>query len=112
MEASSGEEGVLLARKKNPDIVVIDFSLGGINGLEAARQIKEYLPRCSIIMLTIYDSKEILRRDGHGTIRFLINKGDLYEKLVPAIKKILSNSNIDKKTTINRVSKRISKIKI
>src|SRR5476649_1544294 len=68
IEASSGEEGILLAKKKKPQIVVIDFDLGGINGLDAARQIKEFLPRCKIIMLSMYDPKEIFSRDGHGII--------------------------------------------
>jgi two-component system alkaline phosphatase synthesis response regulator PhoP len=37
MEACSGEEGVLLARKNKPDIVVTDFALGGIDGLEVSQ---------------------------------------------------------------------------
>ena len=93
MEASSGEEGVLLARKKKPQIVVIDFALGGINGLEAACQIKKYFPKCIIIMLTIYDPKEIFRRDGGGIIHSFISKSDLYEELVPVINRILNGSD-------------------
>jgi DNA-binding NarL/FixJ family response regulator len=93
IEASSGEEGVVLAKKRKPEIAVIDYALEGMNGLEAARQIKKYLPKCNIIMLTIYDPKEISRRDGHGTIRFFISKGNLYDRLVPAIRKILNPTN-------------------
>ena len=89
LEASTGEEGVLLARMKKPVIVVTDFGLGGINGLEVARQIKKHLPKCNIIMLTMYDPKEILRKDANGMIKFFINKGDLSEQLVPAIRRIL-----------------------
>ena len=93
LEASTGEEGVLLARMKKPVIVVIDFDLGGINGLEAARQIKKHLPKCSIIILTMYDPNEIIRKNANGMIRFFINKGDLSEQLVPVIRRILHNSN-------------------
>ena len=96
IEASSGEEGVLLARKKKHQIVVIDFALGGINGLETTRQIKKFLPKCSIIMLTLYDPKEIFRRDGHGMIQSFISKSDLYEQLVPAINRILHGCKINK----------------
>ncbi len=102
IEASSGEEGVLLAREKKPDIVLLDFALGGINGLETARQIKKHLPKCSIIMLTIYDHKEIFRRDSDGAIRFFINKGDLYEQLVPVINRILGDSNKNKKQLLSK----------
>lgn len=100
MEAGSGEEGVLLARKNKSSIIITDFALGGINGLEAARQIKKHLPHCSIIMLTVYDSVEIMRRDTQGTIRFFINKGDLYEQLVPVITRILRDSRKNNKTNI------------
>jgi len=96
MEACSGEEGVLLARKNKPEIVLTDFALGGINGLEAARQIKKHLPRCSIIMLSVYDPKEIFRRDGHGAIRYFISKRDLYEQLVPVINRIFRDSGKNK----------------
>lgn len=89
IEACSGEEGVFLAAQKKPDIVVIDFLLGGMDGLDAARQIKKCLSKCSIIMLTIYDPEEISVKDKQGAINFFINKGDLCERLVPAIKKIL-----------------------
>ena len=100
IQASSGEEGVFLAIRKKPDIVVMDFSLGGINGLEAAGKIKKQLPKCSIIMLTIYDSKEIVHRDKQGAIRFFINKSDLYERLVPVINKILCVFDINKRKYI------------
>jgi DNA-binding NarL/FixJ family response regulator len=96
IEASSGEEGVLLAKKNKMDIVVTDFALGGIDGLEAARQIKKSLPDCRIIMLTIYDPKEIFRRDTHRTISFFISKGDLHELLVPAINRVLCDSGKSK----------------
>lgn len=101
IEASCGEEGVILARKKKPQIVIMDFALKGIDGLEAARRIKEYLPQCAIIMLTVYDPKEIFRRDGHGAIRFFINKDDLYDQLMPVICRILG-SRINKKITIKQ----------
>jgi DNA-binding NarL/FixJ family response regulator len=89
IEASSGEEGVLLAKRKKPDVVLTDFHLGGMDGLEAAGLIKKHLPKCKIIMLSIYDLKEILRRSGHEAVRFFINKADLYEQLVPTINKAL-----------------------
>ncbi len=102
LEASSGEEGVLLAKTKKPSIVIIDFSLGGIDGLEVSRQIKKYLPQCSIIMLSMYDPKEILRRNGHGNVSSFVNKSDLYEQLVPAINKILIDSKKNRKYLLSK----------
>lgn len=99
IEAPTGEEGVFLATKKNPEIVVMDFYLGGMDGLEAARQIKKRVPKCNIIMLTMYDPKEIAGKDRKGTIKRFISKGDLYEQLVPVLRRILHDSDVNKKTT-------------
>ncbi len=102
MEASSGEEAVLLARKEKPHIVIADFSLGGINGLVASRKIKERLPQCSIVMLTIHDAREIFRRDRQRIISFSISKSDPYEQLVRIINRILRGSHINRRTAIKR----------
>lgn len=89
LEAVSGEEGVLLAKRYKPDIVLLDFELGGINGAEAAIQIKSILPECSIIMLTMLDTKSIESLVSRQVIKEFINKSDLFEDLIPVIKKIL-----------------------
>ena len=92
MEASSGEEGVLLARKVKPKVVITDFSLGGMNGLETAQQIIEHDPKCGIIMLTMFDPKEIARMgDKDGAVDVFISKSDLYDRLMPAIEGILDH---------------------
>jgi len=88
-EASSGEEGILIAQRIKPKVVIMDFFLRGMNGLEAARKIKEYNPKCSIIMLTMFDPKEIAGAAFNDVINVFISKGDLYDRLIPAIDKFL-----------------------
>ncbi|MEI7998543.1 MAG: response regulator transcription factor [Candidatus Omnitrophota bacterium] len=90
LEASSGEEGVLLAKKKKPRVVIMDFQLGGLNGLEAAGQIKQADPQCHILMLTLFDSKEIPFIYRKGAVEAFINKSDLNEYLLPVLEQILN----------------------
>ncbi len=90
LEASSGEEGVLLARKKKPQVVIMDFQLGGISGLEAAAQIKQADPQCHILMLTLFNSKEIPFVYRKGAVEAFINKSDLDDYLIPILEQILS----------------------
>ncbi len=91
MQACSGEEGVLIARKVKPRVVIMDFCLGGINGIEAARQIKKQDPKCNIIMLTMFDAKEITLVKRNRVIKTFIGKSELFDQLIPVIDKALYN---------------------
>lgn len=89
VEASSGEEGVIIAQKVRPKVIIMDFFLRGMNGFEAAHKIKEDNPKCHIIMLTMFDSKEIAQVGRNTAIKFFIDKENLYEQLIPVIDKVL-----------------------
>jgi len=90
MEASSGEEGVILANRFHPEIILMDFWLRGINGVEAATQIKASVPECSIILLTMFDLKDVQPLVNKEIIKEFISKSDLFEKLIPCVNKILN----------------------
>ena len=52
--AVNGQEAIAKAERMRADIVLMDIEMPGISGLEAARIIKQMLPRCHILMLTAY----------------------------------------------------------
>ena len=54
-EASDGQQAVELAKDTQPDVALIDIAMPGVNGIEAAKQIKVICPQTAIIMLTAYD---------------------------------------------------------
>jgi NarL family two-component system response regulator LiaR len=54
-EASDGEQTVELAKELQPDVALIDVAMPGINGIEAAKQVRSICPQTAIIMLTAYD---------------------------------------------------------
>ena len=58
LTALNGEEGVELAAKESPDLVLLDLGLPGIGGLEALRQIKKNDPEMAAIMITAQGSIE------------------------------------------------------
>src|SRR4030042_4928243 len=57
-EASDGLEAFDLAKKLNPDVVLMDIAMKNLNGLEATRRIKRLSPDMKVLVLTMYDNEE------------------------------------------------------
>jgi len=57
-EATNGQEGVKKAAELEPDIIIMDERMPGLNGLEASRILKESDLSCKIIMLTSHEDFE------------------------------------------------------
>jgi CheY-like chemotaxis protein len=62
-EAADGETGVAMAERLQPDVILMDYRMPGMNGLEATRAITGLLPETQVILLTAYDEPN-LRQDG------------------------------------------------
>ncbi|MBI3189435.1 MAG: response regulator transcription factor [Ignavibacteriales bacterium] len=54
-ETSSGSEAVMLSTIHRPDVVFLDINMPELNGLEAARQIKQFVPTTKIVLITGMD---------------------------------------------------------
>lgn len=81
-EAQDGSEGVALARKLRPDVILMDLRMPEMDGVEAIGRIKTRQPEMQILVLTTYESDaDILRAIEQGASGYLLKdapREDLY----------------------------------
>ena len=82
-EANDGLEALVKARELKPDLILMDVQMPGMDGVEAAQQIKLALPETIIVMLTVRGDDEILfealKRGAQGYLLKEIRSQDLLE---------------------------------
>jgi len=84
-EARTGREAVAKTRELHPDIVVMDFTMPELNGLEATRQIRAAFPRTEVLILSMHDSEQLVREMLVAGARGYMLKTDAGEFLVAAL---------------------------
>ena len=85
-EAEDGQDAVDKARLLRPDIVLIDISLPGINGLVAAGLIKGYLPDADVIVLADDGDEEYQAAVASSGARALLAKEYAHKELLPMMR--------------------------
>jgi len=83
-EAGDAKEALTQVESLSPEIILMDIKMPGIDGIELTRQLKEKLPSCNIIMLTLYD-EYLAQAIEAGAVGYLL-KDVKREELVRAIR--------------------------
>lgn len=84
-EAATGREALEKARQHKPHVVVMDFSMPELNGLEATRQIRKAVPHTEVLILTMHDSEQLAREILTAGARGFVLKTHARNELVPAV---------------------------
>jgi len=79
-EAENGREAVAMARRHAPDVVLMDVSMPGFDGVEAAGVLTDVLPGAPIVMLTVSESEEdVLAALKNGAVGYLAKEASITE---------------------------------
>jgi two-component system, response regulator YesN len=112
-EACNGREALETASDFKPDIIFFDIKMPGINGLEAAGRIHEFLPECRIVLMSAYSYFNYVQEALTLGADDYITKPAPVFKIVAILKKIISSLNEstykkDKEKEINEKLKHVT----
>jgi DNA-binding NarL/FixJ family response regulator len=86
--AAEGREAVEKVKKLKPDIAILDISMPEVDGLEATRRIREEAGDTQVLILTMHESDQMVRRVLEAGARGYVLKSDMAKRLVKAVKEV------------------------
>lgn len=87
-EATTGADAVRLAAELRPDVVCMDISMPGLDGLEATRMIRKQCPGVAVLALTVHDSDEYFFEMLKAGASGYVLKGSSGDELVEALRAV------------------------
>jgi DNA-binding NarL/FixJ family response regulator len=91
-EAIEGSEAVRKASELKPDLLILDISMPGMSGMEAAVKILKNDPEAKILFFTMHDSPEMIRELVRAGARGYVSKSRASTDLVEAVRLILAGA--------------------
>ncbi|HEY2546683.1 MAG TPA: response regulator transcription factor [Candidatus Acidoferrum sp.] len=92
-EASDGQEAIEKALVVKPDMVILDFSMPTLDGVSAARTLKQILPTVPVIILSMHKGPQIVQAAQLAGARGFVSKSDAGAALLNAVDVILQGKN-------------------
>jgi DNA-binding NarL/FixJ family response regulator len=91
-QCASGEEAVVIAKEKRPDIVLMDINMSEMNGLDATEQIRKYAPSTKILAVSMHNQPLYVKKIMKMGARGYITKNSPVNELLNAIVEVYSGN--------------------
>lgn len=85
-EATDGSDALRKAQELLPDVILLDISMPGMNGLEATRLLRKQTPKVTIIVISQHEASQLLPRAVEAGADACVDKNRLSTDLVATIK--------------------------
>jgi DNA-binding NarL/FixJ family response regulator len=109
-QAANGEAALRLARVHRPDVVLMDIKMPKMDGIEATRQIRDELPDCAVVILTVHqDNENVFRAVKAGATGYVL-KDAPPEQTVEAIRAAARGEGYLHASLVSRVLAEFSRI--
>ncbi len=108
-EAENGGDAVQLCRKSNPDLVLMDIGLPGMNGIEATTELLRHCPGIKVVILSMYDDENsVVSAIRSGARAFVLKKASSAE-LLDALRTVARGGSYLSSQVSDRLLRRIQR---
>jgi two-component system, NarL family, response regulator NreC len=90
-EAANGREAIKLAKKLNPDVILMDVAMPEMNGIEATRTIHAEQPHIRVLMLSMHSNRQYLFESLQAGAAGFVPKDVAFAELLSAIHAVVAN---------------------
>jgi DNA-binding NarL/FixJ family response regulator len=107
-QAKNGEEAVEKSIQSRPDLIILDISMPGLGGIEAARQIRVFLPDVPILFFTMHNTPQLFAIAQSVGVQGFVTKDQMSVKLLEAVDALLhkqtffSGAVLDRETLLSK----------
>lgn len=92
-EASNAPDAIRMVEDLEPDVILMDVTMPGMNGIDATRVIRKAHARVKIVLLTLHESSEILRNGFLAGANGYLLKADAEEELMKALRVVIGDGS-------------------
>ncbi|OHB73388.1 MAG: histidine kinase [Planctomycetes bacterium RBG_13_63_9] len=86
LDVSNGEDAIKTVRHENPEVVILDQKMPGMDGIQTLKEIRKVRPEVQVIMLTGHGSIESARMSGKNDVSFYLEKPCGMDELISVIR--------------------------
>jgi NarL family two-component system response regulator LiaR len=109
-QALNGVEAVALARQHRPDVVLMDLRMPELDGIAATQQIKQALPDCAVVALTIHrDDEHLFPAIRAGALGYVL-KSSSPERIVEAVQAAARGEGFLDQSLVGKVMEEFARV--
>lgn len=109
-EAGEGREAVALAIQLKPKVVVMDYAMQGLDGVQATHELRLRMPECSVLMLSMHADENYVRNAIEAGARGYLLKNAIDVDLAGAIRAVAAGETIGLPTAVSDPDQRFHEL--
>lgn len=90
-EAPNGAAAIDKAREIRPDLVILDISMPGVDGFEAARIIRKFFPEIRILIFSVHNATQLMKEAQNIGVNGFVEKSESGQVLLKAIDTVMAD---------------------